>query len=396
MNADCPHCENVNALLAGELPPTEQAEMTTHLAVCPLCRAEWESSRAVLDLLHQLPAVESSRDLAPLVLSRIRPAPPARWRSVARTLAAAAAVILLMGLCWLLIQRSETAGDSVANTTLPPTESATVARALDWFVSQQAADGSWDAERWGGQQKFSPALTALPLLALVTTGEPTPARQRAAAHAAMHLMELQNADGSFGPRFFGQAYNSSLSTLALLHTWQRLPELVEKAALDAAVAALIRSQTDDGGWGTTSNSPSDLSITQWHLQALETAARLGWSAAAAAASRAQVSLAALSAVHSADSPDSPPAVTAAPLNFYAAYFAAHALKDDSSAQASQQLSHLRQQLQLLQATEGEEMGSWAPDEQWGRAGGRLYATALAALALNAQLEERSTQSGEPQ
>ncbi len=387
MNADCPHCENVNALLAGELTPMEEAALSSHLETCPICRAEWESSRAMLELLHQLPAVESTSDLAPRVLAQVRPAPPARWRSLARTLAAAAALVLLAGLSWLLIPRSQTPTAAVASAE-PPAESATVARALDWFVSQQAADGSWDAERWGGQQKFSPALTALPLLALVTTDEPTPARQRAAARAAMHLMEQQNPDGSFGPRFFGQAYNSSLSTLALLHTWQRMPAQVEKAALDAAVAGLIRTKTSAGGWGSPASPQNDLSITLWHLQALETAGRLGWSEAAAAVARAQVSLAVLSSSRSADSPPSLPPVNASPLNFYAAYFAAHALKDHSSAQASQQLSHLRQQLLRLQATEGEETGSWAPDEQWGRAGGRLYATALATLALNSQPGER--------
>jgi Putative zinc-finger len=385
MNAECPQCQNVNASLAGELTPAEEAAFGVHLQACPTCRAEWESCRTLLERLHSLPPVVGTRDLAPLVLAQVRATAPARWRTHARpACAAAAALLLLAGLTWQWLPQREAplATSPSATTSLSQASAAApVARALDWLVSHQAADGSWDPQRWGGQQKFAPALSALPLLALVTTGEPTPARRRAAARAAMHLMEQQNADGTFGPRFFGTAYNSSLSTLALLSTWEHLPEQVEKAALDAAVAALIRTQSAEGGWGPHSSAQSDLSITQWHVQALARAVRLGWPAAETAVARGQDALVALASVPAADAIRvSPP--TSPELNFYSAYFAAHSLRNTDSEQASVQLNQLHQQILQLQATEGEERGSWAPDEQWGRAGGRLYATALAALALN--------------
>ena len=382
MNADCPHCENVNALLAGELPPAEEAALTTHLETCATCRAEWESSRALLDRLRSLPGVEPSCDLAPLVLARARAleqggaVTASGWRSAARRLAAVAALLAVSVLALFLVSPSPaplapvSARPPAANPQATP-----VSLALEWFVNHQTADGSWDEERWGGQRKFSPALTALPLLALITTGEPSAAHRRTAARAAMHLMEQQNPDGSFGPAFFGTPYNSSLSTLALLHTWQRMPEQVEKASLDAAVAALIRSQSSEGGWGSRHHPQGDLSITRWHIQALDMAARLGWDSAAAAAARGKACL--------TDRPASDPRQDPSSLNFYAAYFTIHSLKNNETQQAGPQLASLREQILQLQATEGEEKGSWAANDQWGRVGGRLYATALAALALGA-------------
>jgi hypothetical protein len=42
---------------------------------------------------------------------------------------------------------------------------------------------------------------------------------------------------------------------------------------------------------------------------------------------------------------------------------------------------LKETLIGAQVSEGENSGSWDPDRTWGRHGGRIYSTALAALCL---------------
>jgi hypothetical protein len=391
MNAECRHGFDVAAFLAGELPPREQAGFQRHLADCAECREAVESTRLLLGRLRAVPPPEPARDLAPLILARLHEPvleisrrPP--WRRIASVAAIFAVFATALAVRDALHREPSAAPETQRIATKTD-------RALDWFVRTQEPDGSWSAERWGGQRNYAPALTALPLLALVTAENTTPEREAAAARAAASLRALQNADGSFGPVFQGSPYNQSITTLALLHAWQHRPDIVPKTALDAALAVLAKQQTPEGGWGYRYSPFADRSITQWHIQALDLAASLGWDTARPAVERGLAWLATHSTPldDSAEPADSTSALlaraTARParadgtLDFYQAYFAASALKHEHTPAAQQRLAGLRSEILSHQITEGTESGSWPPDDQWGRAGGRLYSTALASLSL---------------
>lgn len=368
MNTECRHCEDVNAYLAGELCPRGEAEFSTHLASCPVCCAAVESSRCLLTRLRATPMPEPVRDLAPEILSRIHRIPALQdtpyhtsWWQIA---VGAAAVLVTLCSGWLLREHTPEKvldnGMVTASAADTPAAAERVARALDWLVRTQETDGSWDPARWGGQRNYAPALTALPLLALVTFEEADRERHAAIQRAAANLLRLQNADGSFGYSSQGSSYNTSIATFALLQTWQRNPSHVPKPALDAAIATLLKQQATGGG-------------TQWHVQALELARRLGWDEARKAADLMQAVIA---------RPERPPGTTHDVLNFHRAYFSTTELRNHcQDATALARLRTIQHEILRLQSTEGDENGSWPPDDEWGRVGGRLYSTALASLSL---------------
>ena len=282
MNTDCPHGENAAAFLAHELPPHEHAEFSRHLATCATCQAGVASMRHLLGRLRAVPVAETARDLAPEIFARLRDEPralprPSLWPQLT---AIAAAVALLAGGALLAPWRSPapsapSAPAVVAADRMDPH----ISRALDWFCHTQEADGSWDAEKWGGSSHFAVALTALPTLALLSSDVRTPEREAALANAARWLQEQQDETGAFGPDFQGASYNQGMATLALLRAYQRHPDAGLKRTLDAALRTILARQTPAGGWGYRHSPMADRSITEWHVDALEIARPvflIGW------------------------------------------------------------------------------------------------------------------------
>lgn len=75
----------LSAYLEGDLAPREETDLEVHLAECFDCSAELRALRRALDLLHQLPPAEPSRDLGAAVIERLRAGEgrPPRWRGAA-------------------------------------------------------------------------------------------------------------------------------------------------------------------------------------------------------------------------------------------------------------------------------------------------------------------------
>jgi squalene cyclase len=260
-------------------------------------------------------------------------------------------------------------------------------RAIDWLCAHQESDGSWDAKRWGGQARFQVALTALPMLAIEATEATTPTRVAAVRRSTAWLSSQQRADGTFGAEFSGAPYNRSIATLALIRAsaWETDPSFDE--AVNRALDALVARQTADGGWGYEFSARADRSITEWHVEALEAALTRGRDDLRPHLNRAQAWLAAQAeASETRDEPaDSPsetlPQPSAGALDFYGAYFLTARLQAQGDLPSQQRLAGLRRTILVRQITGGSEAGTWSPDDRWGRAGGRLYSTALAALTL---------------
>src|SRR5262245_25779311 len=98
----------LGAYVLGALAPAEQAEVRAHLAVCDECAAEARALRPVVDALAwsvkpvEPPAAVRERILSsigtPAVMPAAKPSAVAAPRSVMPWLAAAAALVLAIGL----------------------------------------------------------------------------------------------------------------------------------------------------------------------------------------------------------------------------------------------------------------------------------------------------------
>lgn len=367
----CPHAEDAAAFVADELVASERVAFEAHLAKCERCAAAVRSIRSVVLLLHSTPQEEVAHDLAPAVLTRAREErSTTTWTRVA-AFAAAAAVVFAFVL-------SKTWSPPIAPPPISVAavnhQSESVARALDWLCKAQEADGSWSTERWGGDQRFAPALTALPLIALLSNEHSTPEQSAAAARAVQSLQNSQAANGSFGGAFFGSSYNQGIATLALLRAYQRHPAPALKRSIESACAVIVSTQATHGGWGYHGSSQPHPAITLWNVEALKLAATLGIAKTQPGLDRGTqwqqtLSPAATSVPHTHD------------VDFYQAYFLASLLKQSNDTPSLEKLAAIREALLTSQVRDGSESGSWAPDDQWGRVGGRLYSTSLASLAL---------------
>ena len=422
----CPEEESAVAYVQGELSDEELSRFERHLAECEVCRDKVSEMRAVVARLRELAPEPLSRDLAPDVLARIRqPAPPAL--RLLRIAVLAACLLLILWGGWALRDAFRTPrGEAPSDKQ--------VALALDWLASAQEADGSWDPGKWGGQSDYRTALTGLALLAF-TGADETAARgphAETVARAVTYLLGEQSKGGRFGPFFSGAPYNHGIATLALLETYARTRDAKLRAPLARAVYFIKARQDERGGWGYLSREVrTNTSITAWQLQALLLAHSLGWSDTNRSAEKG---LSWLEGVVGPDglagysrSGDFPygsrtltamtafclsvgaqrqlgraelPAKTMDALvrlaskptgepDYYQSYFLTHALSaargkgPEESFELDPLTRQLRDALIERQVKTGPNSGSWEPSDRWGRAGGRVYATAMAALSLQA-------------
>ncbi len=370
----CPHAEDAAAWIAGELRAEERAHFGQHLAACAACRHAVAEAEAVLGQLRLLPPPEPARDLLARTLHQTRLETAAtrrrhtRWQTVA---AAAAMVVLSAGASLLTAPRERPMATAPAVVAVTTDEAQAMERALDWFCRHQEADGSWSAEKWGGNPRFETALTALPLMALLE-GPPTPAHVAAADRATRHLLSRQRPDGSFGGNSAAAGFVHGISTLALLHACQHGQDAAVRRAAGAAVRAMLDSQQPSGAWAQQASGAPAPAVTRWHRDALALAVELGWTNAAPALARADVWLGSQTdaAEDESDFRD-----------FHHAYFTVASLRASASSEANRRRATIRRHLLALQTRGGDAPGTWDPTDQWSLAGGRLYTTALASLSL---------------
>lgn len=417
--------ESAPAYVLGELSPAERAAFTAHAAGCAACRGEVEAAREVLARLAALPPEPPGRDLAPAILAQIPRAAAPRARRA--PLAAAAAVLLAAASVWTLSRRPPPATAPPAHAAAPASP---VANALAWLASAQGADGLWDAARWGGHDNFTVAVTGLSLMAFLETGPVGEAHAAAADRAARALLRAQDAGGHFGRRAGGSLYNHAIATAALLDLYAARRRdgggADLRGAIDRALRVIRETQTKTGGWGYapgtllgTVGPPADApntSLSVWPLVALAKAREAGWPGMDEPLTRGAAWLSAVTdevgrvgyrrprdfpygpetlaamgafAILSTGTADSRlrKALAAAAkedaggsVDYYRAFFLSRALAAaDPPTPAG--VAALARRLAARQVSSGPFAGSWEPVDRWSAAGGRVYATAVAALAL---------------
>ncbi|MBI4585277.1 MAG: terpene cyclase/mutase family protein [Planctomycetes bacterium] len=299
-------------------------------------------------------------------------------------------------------------------------------QALSWLGAAQEPGGLWSASRWGGDGRYDVGLTGLGLLAYlgsVRGGERLPA---AADKAVQALLERQGPEGLFGPEFFASPYNHGIATVALLEAWGvgSGGKAHLREPLGRALRWIRSQQSSSGGWGYLGGAAEpNTALTFWPLQALILARGVGFEGLSPSIERGFQWLASVSdrsgrigyrrpgefpegagvllasaafcdalaggrplvpeelrrlwqdrlRLAAASGPEPGPGYYGELLFVSAA--SAHGL--------APRLREGKDALLVRQLRSGGQRGSWEPDDRWGPVGGRIYATAAAALALQA-------------
>ncbi|HBA85728.1 MAG TPA: hypothetical protein DCZ95_16725 [Verrucomicrobia bacterium] len=416
----CLFAVDVPAYLRGQLSPEEKTSFERHVQECSTCRGYVEDFKPLLNELSQPPANSPSRDLAPDILARI---PTEAWKKprliyFATLLRIAALFLCLLAGGYGLIAHHRTAGAATA-----PENKRFLQAALTWLLKTQEADGRWEAAKWGAQKHYTVGITALALIACLKTDSDILYGPQASAveNGLRYLIAQQNTEGRLGSLNSGTPYNHGLGTLALLEAFEVQDRPEWKEAIGRALAYIRTTQRTSGAWGypREPDAAGNTSITAWQIQALLKAAELGWDTrpqidralawldgmsdpsgrigysrrneypnghetlTAAGAwcllnSRPETTPDRLSrilnAVHTvAQSTDQ--------VDYYRCYFLTRALQAEGSRQAAVLKTRIQQLLLARQTRSGEHTGSCEPTDSWSSAGGRVYTTAMAVLAL---------------
>ena len=314
-----------------------------------------------------------------------------------------------------------------------------VQAALAWLAGAQSADGRWSAaahgagversvqghHRHGAGAKSDHGVTGLALLAFLGAGHThmDGAHAGPVARGLRLLVDRQRADGSLAgdAEFFASLYCHGMATIALAETCAMTGDEALRPALERAVRHTLAMQhPTTGGWRYAAGDRGDTSQLGWQLMVLSSGRNAGVAGLEAAQARALPFLQSVSSgaagglaayrpgertsfTMTAESlfcrlllgmpADHPAAAEALDLlartppdrgrpNAYAWYYATLASFHAGGPQWDRWNLALQAALLPLQRRDGSALdGSWDPDPVWGGHGGRVYATALAAMTL---------------
>ncbi len=320
------------------------------------------------------------------------------------------------------------------------TESA-VLEGLKWLDRVQQNDGGWSlvgkyANPAANENRE--AATAMALLAFQGAGKlPTNSKAdfgQTVARGWRWLLERQNPDGSFfnsggmNHRF----YTHAQCTIAICELLAMTGDESYRKPAERAVAYLIKTQTDLGGWKYNEGVQSDLSVTGWVLMALKSARMAGIEVPSPVFAKIEgffdlvqrsdpLVYAPLGSRYVYEEPDvfnreAVPTLTAVGIlgrqylgwpaddrrvdkglefllthkpewrrgktDVYYWYYATQALIHAGGPRWPEWNKVMRELLPEKQVKEKQERGSWDPREDaWGASGGRLYMTCLSLYTL---------------
>jgi len=442
LGTTCPPGDDIMAYVQGELASDERAGIERHCKVCAACMNQLAIISGTIARMKDVPASVKTRDLAPDILARI-PArdwanPPLSLRIYVYLpqLVRIAAIILVLLTAGVLIFakiRADRTGDvQIAAaphvkaivqpvTIMPAGRDTAIADGLAWLATTQDSDGSWDAAKWGAKQEHTVGVTALSLLAFLAedSGPVKNAHAETIDRGVRYLVGQQDAGGRFGPVCDNSMYNHGMATVAILKYLRTDHDQDLKPAADSAVNFICKAQKESGGWSYSSESAreANTSISIWQLQSLMLAESLGRTDLAPRIDRSLVWLRGMvdgsgrmGYSRTGESPDGHDTLTAAgilcllgrdssrtkqmikaleqavagqgkTLDYYRWYFLTHALKTSNDDVSKIAVGQLQQTLIAQQSRTGPGAGSWETDDRWSSAGGRIYATSMAVLAL---------------
>lgn len=437
---DCRRSDSAIPYVQGELSPAESDTFSAHLAGCASCARSIGEAREFLAHVSASLPDEPCADLAPRILAQVMPGSWERKRlSVPWPLGWVAAACVLAGISgvlhWALRKPPQASPvfQDVMTAGVPDSARARE-KALDWLASAQEPDGTWDPARWDGHGNFSVAVTGLSLMALLDREELPETRAHAGSvdRAATALLRVQDGAGHFGPSGTGALYNHAIATAALLELHAARPGPALKGAAGRAVRCLLSAQTPAGGWGYAEGGADEpnTAMSVWPLAALARARAAGIPGVEGALARgtgwlkgvmdetgrvgyrrvrdfpygeptlvAMGAFALLSIDGEGIARDarlsealrtlvSAPEASGRDVDYYRSFFLSRVLVTTAAEGGGDTGRKLARDLSARQVAEGSFAGSWAPADRWSAAGGRVYATAMAAMALSRGMKAR--------
>ena len=311
----------------------------------------------------------------------------------------------------------------------PETEEA-VRRALSWLAAHQSDDGRWDIANFdakcgkcGGKGEYGKqnvAATALAVLAFLGAGQSHKTagpHQEAIARAIAWLVAQARESGDL--RGQGNMYDQGMATIALAEACGMTHDPSLRLPVTRAAKFIAGAQNrETGGWRYFPGEEGDTSVFGWHLMALKSASMAGLPVSQEAIKRAEGWLDRVGGgehggLYGYQSQKPSPAMVAEGMfsrqllgrlptdpsmiesaeyllkylpeagdpNMYYWYYGTLAMFQHQGPSWEQWNRAMRKVLLSRQEASGAAKGSWPPGGQWGKQGGRVIETAMAALCL---------------
>ncbi|MBM3965692.1 MAG: squalene--hopene cyclase [Planctomycetes bacterium] len=313
-----------------------------------------------------------------------------------------------------------------------------VALGLEWLKKNQSSDGSWSMVQPysdGGTSENRSAATALALLAFMGAGNTHKSGdyQSNVFRGLNYLLSVQDSDGFFANKAttIQRTYAQAQSTIAVCELFGMTADPKLKEPAELAVRYSLSAQDDGGGWRYNPKETGDTSVTGWYVMALISARMAGIEVPSDNLERIHQFLDTVQRKEGlrGANPDgelyayqafSPPkdSMTAEGMlcrmylgwrtedkrivagcehiarhpivtsiegrDYYYWYYATNALHHAGGSTWRKWNDVMKEALPALQIQAGRERGSWPPQgDPHGAAGGRLYATVLSILCLEA-------------
>jgi hypothetical protein len=422
----CPESELAASYVRNELPATERAAFDAHCLQCPACRSLLAGFRDVAAVFEAAPAPALDADFPDRVLASLHGSKatpeasrkPLGWHPILKI---AAGLLVAVGAGTVALRMGKPAETAAAS------QAKAVTGALDWLARSQESSGAWDPAKWQGEKDYQVGLSGLALLTLVTQSD-SALHTNAIRQAIRYLVQQQSASGAFGPECNGRMYNHGIATTALAEAYRKGHDPMLRDALAAAYRYIADQQLAVGGWGYTSqkDAQANSSISVWQLSALRLAGKCGFANTATACHRGMRWLYGmvdgngffgyqsqgdrtanndtLTAMGAAclftDRPASDAesqreykvrkallAIAARPgsePDFYRNFFLARAFQTEKKAEYQEPLKKLQNSIVAMRTSDGSLAGAWEPVGTWSSVGGRIYATTMAAMCLEAR------------
>jgi hypothetical protein len=307
-----------------------------------------------------------------------------------------------------------------------------VEAALEWLAAHQAGSGAWPLNHDHGDcqgrcknpgtgQRFEPAGTGLALLAFFGAGYTHfDGKYQQQVRRGIYFLRQVLEDTPQGYSFLHSSdsgmYNHGIAAFALCEAYQMTGDPDLKEVCQRAIDFIVSAQSYQGGWGYLPKQPGDLTISGWQMMALKSAAAarlevppanvwrmvnfLGTQRAEDQVtyfyrtpdeqSMACTAIGILMRLFLGDPWTDPNILKGLSSiashddygrDIYFRYYTTLALFHAGGPLWEQWNQKCRDYLIATQSQQGHEAGSWYFEDQFGKVGGRLYTTAMAAMTL---------------
>lgn len=163
--------------------------------------------------------------------------------------------------------------------------------ALDWLAEHQRPNGAWSlihshghcngrCKNDGSKDRFDTAATGLSLLAFLGAGYTHldgkhQSTVKRGVYFLLQVIEETPQGGSFMYQCERGMYNHGIAAFALCEAYQLTLDPDLKDAAQKAVDFIASAQNYRGGWGYLPKKPGDLTISGWQIMALKSAFAAG-------------------------------------------------------------------------------------------------------------------------